>query len=265
MKAVLSIDNVFFDYGETPVLHGVSLDVKPGSFVGLIGPNGSGKTTLLRISAGLLNPSRGRVLLDGQPVRMMNRGQLAKRLTLLPQGATLPPYFTVWELVMMGRTPYISFLGREGPADIAAVESAMEMAHCRELAGRRIGELSGGEQQRVLMARALAQQPKVLLLDEPTAHMDMQHQITVVELVASLVEQGGGCSRRLPRPQSRCALLPPYRAAFERPAGGGGNAGKGAYLRPAVRCFQGEPLPGASPRWRGTGSLASRSIAKQWR
>ena len=263
MKAVLSIDNVFFDYGETPVLHGVSLDVKPGSFVGLIGPNGSGKTTLLRISAGLLNPSRGRVLLDGQPVRMMNRGQLANRLTILPQGATLPPYFTVWELVMMGRTPYISFLGREGPADIAAVESAMELAHCRELADRRIGELSGGEQQRVLMARALAQQPKVLLLDEPTAHMDMQHQITVVELVASLVEQGTtalGVFHDLNLAARYCHHI--------------GLLSKAGWWRRTPEKVLTSDLLSAVFRvnlaWRltpmeGTGSLASRSIAKQWR
>lgn len=190
MGDTLSIEDVWFLYGEMPVLRGVSLRVASGCFLGLVGPNGSGKTTLLRIAAGLLKPARGRVLLGGEPVDGMSRMQLARQLAFLPQGANLPTSFTAWELVLMGRTPYISFLGRESPSDVAAAERAMELAGCRELAGRRIGELSGGEQQRVLMARALAQQPKVLLLDEPTAHMDMQHQIAAVELVASLVEEG---------------------------------------------------------------------------
>ncbi len=190
MEAVLSIEDVSFGYGERSVLRGVSLRLRPGSFVGLVGPNGSGKTTLLRIAAGLLRPSGGRVTLGGHPVEKMNRSELARRLALLPQNAVLPPSFTAWEIVLMGRTPYLGFLGREGPSDLAMAERAMGMARCRELADRRLEELSGGERQRVLMARALAQQPEVLLLDEPTAHMDLQHQISAVELVAELVEGG---------------------------------------------------------------------------
>lgn len=190
MDNALSIENVTFKFDDRPVLRGVSLELPAGGFLGLVGPNGSGKTTLLRIAAGLLKPSAGGVKLMGRPLEGMSRGELARQLALLPQGTTLPGNFTVWELVLMGRTPYMDLLGRERAADTEIVERAMEMAHCRQLADRRADELSGGERQRVLMARALAQQPRVLLLDEPTAHLDLLHQIAVVELVAELAREG---------------------------------------------------------------------------
>jgi iron complex transport system ATP-binding protein len=190
MDSALSIENVTFRFDDNPVLRGVSLELPAGGFLGLVGPNGSGKTTMLRIAAGLLKPSAGGVRLMGRPLETMSRGELARQLTLLPQGTNLPGSFTVWELVLMGRTPYLDLLGREGAEDREIVERAMEMAHCRQLADRRADELSGGERQRVLMARALAQQPRVLLLDEPTAHLDLQHQIAVVELVAKLAREG---------------------------------------------------------------------------
>lgn len=190
MKSSLSLDRIAFRFEDAPVLQGVSLELSPGSLLGLVGPNGSGKTTLLRLAAGLLKPTRGRVILDGEPMERMSRGEIARRLALLPQNPNLPPSFTAWEVVMMGRTPFLGFLSREGAADRAIVGRAMEMARCRHLAERRMEELSGGERQRVIMARALAQQPEVLLLDEPTTHMDLQHQIAVVELVAELVRGG---------------------------------------------------------------------------
>ncbi len=190
MDASLFLDRVTFQFDDYPVLQEISLGLSPGSLLGLVGPNGSGKTTLLRLAAGLLKPTRGRVLLGGQPMEKMNRGQIARRLALLPQSPSLPPSFTAWDVVMMGRTPFLGFLSREGQADRAIVGRAMEMARCRHLAERRMEELSGGERQRVIMSRALAQQPEVLLLDEPTTHMDLEHQIAVVELVAELVEGG---------------------------------------------------------------------------
>jgi iron complex transport system ATP-binding protein len=190
MDAVLSIRDVAFQYGPVPVLKGASLEVRPGSFVGLLGPNGSGKTTLLRIAAGLLKPSRGSIAVCGRPAAGMSRSDLARQLALLPQNPTLPLTFTARELAMMGRTPFLGLLGRESQQDLLAVDQAMEMARCSDLADRRLEELSGGERQRVLLARALAQQPRVLLMDEPTAHMDMRHQIGVADLVVDLVRGG---------------------------------------------------------------------------
>lgn len=189
-REMLSLDRVGFRYGEVPILDGVSLRLEAGSFLGLVGPNGSGKTTLVRIAAGLLKPTEGTVAVGGRPVRGMSRTELARQVALLPQNGYLPPSFTAREVVLMGRTPFLGLLGREGPVDFAAVDRAMEMARCRDLADRRLGELSGGERQRVLMARALAQEPRLLLLDEPTAHMDMEHQIAVAELVVRLVRGG---------------------------------------------------------------------------
>lgn len=190
MENVLSLDGIGFQYGDAPVLEDVSLRLSPGCFLGLVGPNGSGKTTLLRIAAGLLKPDRGSVRLNGQPMGKLGRVQVARHLALLPQSPNLPATFTAWELVLMGRTPFIGFLGRETKRDVAAAERAMGLAQCQHLAGRRLEELSGGERQRVVLARALAQEPEVLLLDEPTAHLDMQHQIAVIDLVADLVEGG---------------------------------------------------------------------------
>jgi iron complex transport system ATP-binding protein len=187
---VLSIRNVTFQYGSAPVLKGASLEVRSGSFLGLLGPNGSGKTTLLRIAAGLLKPGGGSVAVCGRPAVEMSRAEMARHLALLPQSPTLPLTFIARDLVMMGRTPFLGLLGRESREDLLIVERAMEMARCGDLAERRLEELSGGERQRVLLARALAQEPRVLLMDEPTAHMDMRHQIGVADLVVDLVRDG---------------------------------------------------------------------------
>jgi iron complex transport system ATP-binding protein len=190
MKSVLSLESVAFQYGDVPVLNGVSLELEPGCFLGLVGPNGSGKTTLLRIAAGLVRPSGGTVRLNGRHVEEMSRAQVARHIALLPQSPNLPGTFTAWELVLMGRTPFLGFLGRESERDLAAAERAMGLAQCEHLSDRKMGELSGGERQRVLMARALAQEPEILLLDEPTAHLDIQHQIAAIDMVADLVAGG---------------------------------------------------------------------------
>jgi len=171
-------------YGVIPALDGVSLTVPAGEFVGIVGPNGSGKTTLLRAIAGLVRPERGTVFVDGADVRGLSARQIARTVALVPQRPQHGFGFTALEMVLMGRAPYLGALDREGAADLAVARRAMEQTRTWHLRHRPVDDLSGGEQQRILLARALTQTPRVLLLDEPTAHLDIHHQVEMLRLVA---------------------------------------------------------------------------------
>lgn len=178
------------DYGRGPVLEGVDLRVETGEFVGLLGRNGSGKTTLLRALLGLVPERRGSVSLDGRPLDRMGRRQVARRVAWVPQEAERAFAFRVREVVAMGRNPY---LGRFAPADAhdrEQIERALDAADLNGLAERPITELSGGEWRRVLIARALAQETEHLLLDEPTANLDLAHQLEVLALLRALARDG---------------------------------------------------------------------------
>jgi len=176
-------------YGQRDVLRGLDLALRGGERVGLIGPNGSGKTTLLRALAGVLRPRAGSILLDDVPLTALDARARARRIAVVPQTFTTPFAFTAREVVSLGRTPYVGTFGRPSAADRTAVQRALARTESVDLAERRLSELSGGERQRVVIAMALAQEPAVLLLDEPTVHLDPSHQRGVLELVGGLARE----------------------------------------------------------------------------
>jgi iron complex transport system ATP-binding protein len=165
--------------------------VRAGEMVGLLGPNGSGKTTLLRLISGVLRPQQGVVMLDGRDTRAWGRREVARRVAVVPQEMHVPFAFTVEELVRLGRTPYVRLLGSHTKEDQNIVRGALQAADIEMLAGRIFNELSGGERQRVTVAMALAQRPALLLLDEPTSHLDIKYQIELLELVQKLNRETG--------------------------------------------------------------------------
>ncbi|MBA2634745.1 MAG: ABC transporter ATP-binding protein [Chloroflexi bacterium] len=177
--------------GRRTVLRGLDLTVAPGELVAILGPNGSGKTTLLRAIAGTLPAEGGRVALFGRDVAGWQRVELARRVAVLPQALALPDGFRVAELVEMGRAPHATRWFGSSARDAEAVERAMADADALDLAERHADELSGGERQRVLVAMALAQEPELLLLDEPTLHLDIAHQAALLASVARLQARRG--------------------------------------------------------------------------
>lgn len=167
----------------------VSLAVHPGEILAVIGPNGAGKSTLIRAISGVLPLRSGSVQVSGKDLAHMAHAERARYLAVVPQARTLPAAFSVYQTVLLGRTPHLSWMGYAGPLDHARVRLALERTQLTALAERRVGELSGGEQQRVLLARALAQDAPVLLLDEPTTHLDLEHQTHLLNLVRQLASE----------------------------------------------------------------------------
>ncbi len=189
-RVVLEVHDVACAYDAMPALDGVTVDVDAGEMLGVVGPNGSGKTTLLRVLDALLRPTRGAVRLDGADLAAVSRKAVAKVIGVVPQASAPGFGFTTLEIVTMGRAPHLHPLAPEGADDEAAVRQAMERTDTWQLRHRPIDTLSGGERQRVLLARALAQTPRVLLLDEPTAHLDLKYQLEMMALVHALARDG---------------------------------------------------------------------------
>ncbi len=178
-------------YGSRDVLNDCTLALEPGAVVSVVGPNGAGKTTLLRVLAGLLRPRSGEVRVGSDGLASLARAEIARRVAVVPQELeTLFP-FTVREIVALGRTARLDALGRGSGDDVAAVMRALEALELVALAERRVDEISGGERQRAVLAMALAQETPVLLLDEPTVHLDPAHQLATVGLVRRLARERG--------------------------------------------------------------------------
>jgi len=186
---MLEIKSLTVDYDNTEILNDISLHISSGETLAVIGPNGAGKSTLIKAVSGVLQPRGGSVWIDGTNLASLSPVQRARYLAVVPQARLLPPAFTVRQTVLLGRTPYLGWLGHASRADEAQVERAMQFTHLSHLGDRRVGELSGGEQQRVLLARALAQDTPVLLLDEPTTHLDLEHQSSFLNLLKNMVSQ----------------------------------------------------------------------------
>ena len=187
---MIDADGLGVRLGGESVLSDVSVSVEPGELVGLVGPNGAGKTTALRTLNGTLAPDEGTIRLADTDIEGLSSREIARRVATVPQETGLSFEFSVRQVVEMGRTPYISRFGRTTSEDRTAVERAMERASVATFADRSVTTLSGGERQRVLLARALAQDTPGLLLDEPTANLDINHQVRTLRLVRNAVDEG---------------------------------------------------------------------------
>lgn len=191
MQPIAELAGVTVAYRERLVVRGVDLAIGPGERAALVGPNGAGKSTLLRVLAGLVVPRVGRVTLGGDPVAGLSRAAIARRLAAVPGQAGLPFATRVEELVALGRLPHEDPLRGPGTADRAAVDAAIERVGIGSLRGRDVRELSLGERQLVLIALAVAQAAPLLVLDEPTVHLDLRHQVAVMELLVDLNQRDG--------------------------------------------------------------------------
>ena len=186
---MLHAENIHYAYNGHAVLCGVDLEVSVGEFVGIIGPNGSGKTTLLRALGGVIQPSQGKVMFDARPVNRISRAELARRMACLTQTVNVNLPFTVSQVVLLGRNPHLKRFQRIGAEDRQITQAAMTDAAVIELAEKMVTEVSAGERQRVFLAMALAQQPELLMLDEPISHLDIAHQVRIYKLLRSLHRQ----------------------------------------------------------------------------
>ena len=191
MDPELILNGVSFRYDSQWCLEGIDFELKKAEIVGMIGPNGSGKSTLLKIMDGLLKIQKGEILLRNKPISRYRRADIAKQIAMVPQESTFRFPFSVFEVVLMGRFPHLGLFPFEGKEDLEIAQQSMRLTGTLDLARRSIHELSGGEKQRVLIARALTQRAQVILLDEPTSFLDIRHKVEIFELISSLTQTQG--------------------------------------------------------------------------
>lgn len=189
---LLRFNHVTYKYpaGDEPVMEALDLDIEPGTITAILGPNGAGKTTLLHLSLGWLHPMNGWVELYGEPLKDFSRRELGRWMGLVPQAESTPFEYSLLEYVLLGRTPYLSPLAMPGVKDVQISTEMLEEVGLGGLHNRTMTSISGGERQLVLIARALAQQPKILLLDEPTSHLDLSNKGKLVQLLRQLQRRG---------------------------------------------------------------------------
>lgn len=185
---MLTVNNIRASYRNTTVLDNINLNISQGEFAGIIGPNGTGKTTLLKVISGVKKPLSGTVYLDNHDMKTLSRHEIARIMAVVPQSSFVPPLFTVEDVVSIGRYAHSKKRYTTTASDQAAINKALILTDTDRFRHRYVSELSGGERQEVLIARALAQEPKLLLLDEPTANLDIRHQIKILELIRKLVD-----------------------------------------------------------------------------
>ena len=188
---IINVKNLNYSYEKTPVLHGLTFDIEKNSFFIIIGPNGSGKSTLLKILSGILNTPGTEIDIKGKPILHYTRKTLAQTVALVTQNFTVDFPFAVLDVVLMGRSPHIGLLGIEQKKDHDIALQSLAFTSVAHLAHRKMDQLSGGEQQRVFISRAICQEPEIIMLDEPTASLDLAHQVRIMDLMEKLKEEKG--------------------------------------------------------------------------
>jgi iron complex transport system ATP-binding protein len=191
MKPSINVKNLSHSFGEALVLKNISFQVPQRDFFIIIGPNGSGKTTLMKVLSGILKPQNGELKILNRPIDQYHRKALAKTIAFVPQMTFADFPFTVTEIVLMGRSPYLGILGLEQENDLEVANQAIAFTGLENLAHRKLDQLSGGEQQRVFIARAICQEPDIILLDEPTASLDLAYQVRIMDLMEKLKTEKG--------------------------------------------------------------------------
>ncbi|KPU27081.1 hypothetical protein TR13x_06695 [Caloranaerobacter sp. TR13] len=186
MKPAIEVESLYFSYGDSLVLRDINFKIEKGEFVSIIGPNGSGKSTLLKNMISIDKPSKGLVRIDGKELRQYKVKELAKKVAIVLQDTNIAYDFSVFDVVLMGRNPYLGRFQKESYKDFQIVKDSLKLTDTLHLKDKSINQISGGERQRVIIARALAQQPEIILLDEPTSHLDINHQIEILSLLKKL-------------------------------------------------------------------------------